>query len=230
MDKTQSLNFHLSQKAKREEMITNYLKTVPEGATPKMISFYTRIPQSTVRGMLSRGITGIEKTDIHGLYHSVQKMGDDGIFLWNFHNLLLVTHLPKYDKQAVSETHSSDLINFEFNIGAKSKNATARLSTPKVNGTDYPLNLSSITLAVTLFKELIRKHANTEITNNDIEIKTIELNKDYQNIRLDGVNSITMENLIEQFKAYQKKDKLRIEHKLKVPVDAEQLFKILGLR
>jgi hypothetical protein len=211
-------------------MIRGYLDTVPEGATPKMISLYTRIPQSSVRGMLTRGILGIENIGVHGLYRSVHKNRDNHIFSYNFHNLILAVHLPNYTKSTVQETHSSVLVNFEFIIGQDSRQATMRISTPTIDGTNYPINISSISLAFELFRKLIKQHADTEITMNDTSVKSIEFNKDYENLKLEGVNSITMENLIEQFKAYQKKDKLRIEHKMKIPINADDLIKLLGVK
>lgn len=230
MTKPKVQTFIISNRQKREEMIRGYLDTVPEGATPKMISLYTRIPQSSVRGMLTRGILGIENIGVHGLYRSVHKNRDNHIFSYNFHNLILAVHLPNYTKSTVQETHSSVLVNFEFIIGQDSRQATMRISTPTIDGTNYPINISSISLAFELFRKLIKQHADTEITMNDTSVKSIEFNKDYENLKLEGVNSITMENLIEQFKAYQKKDKLRIEHKMKIPINADDLIKLLGVK
>ena len=180
--------------------------------------------------MLSRGVSGVEKMDIHGLYRSVYQSRDNHLFSYNFHNCILAVFLPNYQKEIVSQTHSSDLINFEFTIGEKSKQATMRISTPDINGTNFPFNIASLSMAYELFRELIIKHAQTEITMKDTEVKSIEFNKDYNNLKLEGVNSITMDNLIEQFKAYNKKDKLRIEHKMKIPINAEDLLKLLGVK
>ncbi len=59
-------------------------------------------------------------------------------------------------------------------------------------------------------------------------IRTIEFNKDYSNLRLDGLNCITVDNLVEQFKLYQKKRGLRIEHKTKVPLTVENIVDMLS--
>lgn len=229
MEQTQSLNSNLTQKAKREEMIRNYLTTVPEGATPKMIAFYTRIPQSTVRGMLMRGVPGVEVIEGLHLYRTVHKNRDNHIFSYNFHNLILAVYIPNYQGNQVNETHSLSLINSEFIIGEKSKQATMRISTPKANGTDYPLNTSSIELVFILFKKLVKEHTGIDITEKDTQVRSIEFNKDYENLKLEGVNCITFDNLITQFKAYQKNDKLRMETRVKVPINAEQLIKLLGI-
>lgn len=214
----------------KHDKIRTYLSGTPEGATPKMIALYTNITHSSVRGMIKK-VDGVEQVpEVRGLYRLVHNSYHDGIFSYNFHNLLCVIYIPDYIGSKISKTLSSDLINTEFSIGAKSKQATMRISTPKVNGTDYPLNLSSITLAYFLFKELVLKHAGKEITTRDVEVRSIEFNKDYYNLKLEGINCITLENLIEQFKVYQKSDKLRIEHKLKIPFKADELFSILGIK
>jgi hypothetical protein len=211
-------------------LIRQKLKDFPEGATPKMISLYTQIPQSSVRGMLTRGVPGVEQMEIHGLYRSVYENRDNHLFTYNFHNALLAVFLPNYTKEAVSKTHSSELLNFEFTIGAQSRQATLRISTPNINGTNFPFNISSLSMAFTLFQTLIKMHADTDITEKDTTVKSIEFNKDYENLKLEGVNSITMDNLVEQFKAYNKRDKLRIEHKMKVPINASELLKLLGVK
>ena len=213
----------------KHQKIRNVLSNYPEGATPKTIALFSKIPHSTVRGMIKK-VPGVEAIEgIRGYYRLVHENRDNHIFSYNFHNLLLVTHIPNYNKSTVSETLSPELTNFEFILGEKSKTATMRISTPKVNGTDYPINMSSVTLAYALFKELILKHTKVNVLMSDVEVRSIEFNKDYENLKLEGVNCITIESLIEQFKVYQKKDKLRVEHKLKVPLNAEELLALLGI-
>ena len=63
--------------------------------------------------------------------------------------------------------------------------------------------------------------------SKNIIISSIEFNQDYVNLRLDGVNCITLDTLIEQFKLYQKENGLRIEHKLKIPVRLETIVDML---
>ncbi len=218
------------QKQEKISKIQNYLQTFPEGATPKMISLFTGITQSTVRGLLRRGVPGIEAMEIKGLYHSVLDNPHRQIFSYNFHNLVLGVFLPNYQKESVKQTLSCELTNYAFQIGKESKKATMQISTPKIKGTDYPINVSSITLAFALFRELVLKFADTKIQMKDVQVNSIEFNKDYSNLKLEGVNCITMENLIEQFKIYQKSDKVRSEHKIKIPLNAEDLIKLLGIK
>ena len=217
------------QKQQKVQKIIDYLKTIPEGTTPKMISLFTGINQATVRGMIGNIDCVKQIPNLRGVYHLVGEMGVDAIFSYNFHNLILGVFLPNYQKESVKQTLSCELTNYEFMIGKGSKRATLRLSTPKIKGTDYPINISSITLAFALFKELVLKHSGVKIQMKDVVINSIEFNKDFTNLKLEGVNCITMENLIEQFKIYQKSDKLRSEHKIKVPMNAEELIKLLGI-
>lgn len=214
---------------KREEKIRSVLANFPEGTTPKIIALYTKIPQSSVRGMLMRGVPGVEKMDIRGLYRLVHKSRVVPIFSYNFHNFLCVTYIPDYIGSQVSKTLSSDLTNFAFEIGKVSKQATLRVSTKEVNGTNYPFNMSSLTIIFQLFKEWVNKYANVDITMEDVIVKSIEFNKDYSNLKLEGVNCITLSNLIEQFKIYQKELSLRVEHKITVPITANELIKLLGV-
>jgi hypothetical protein len=219
-----------SEKQQKILKIKEYLQTTPEGATPKMIALYTGINQATVRGMIGK-IKGIEQVPgLRGVYRLVEGDGHDAIFAYNFHNLIVGVFLPNYQKESVKQTLSCELTNYEFTICKDTKKATMRISTPKVKGTDYPINVSSITLAFALFRELVFKFAEVKVQMKDVQVNSIEFNKDYSNLKLEGVNCITLENLIEQFKIYQKSDKLRTEHKLKIPLNAEDLIKLLGIK
>lgn len=220
----------LSEKQKKILKIKEYLRQTPEGATPKMIALFTGINQATMRGMIGK-IKGIEQVPgLRGVYRLVEGEEHDAIFSYNFHNLIVGVFLPNYQKESVKQTLSCNLTNYEFTICKATKKATMRISTPKVKGTDYPINLSSITLAFALFRELVHKFADVKIQMKDAQVSSIEFNKDYSNLKLEGVNCITLENLIEQFKIYQKSDKLRTEHKLKIPLNAEDLIKLLGIK
>jgi hypothetical protein len=218
-------------KQEKENKIKEILTKYPEGLTPKYVALYTKIPHNSVKGMLTRGISGIEQVPgLNGVYRLVANLRDNSIFSYNFHNLILGVFLPNYKNETVKQTLSCDLTNFEFIIGKDSKRATMRISTPKIQGTDYPINVSSITLAFALFRELVFKFARIDVKMKDVQVNSIEFNRDYSNLKLEGVNCITIENLVEQFKIYQKSDKLRTEHKIKIPMNAEELIKLLGIK
>jgi len=211
------------------DKIMSALSKYPEGATPKTIARDTRIDHSYMRTLLPK-IEGVEQVgNIRGLYRLVVNSTHNHLFSYNFHNLLLVIYLPNYSKEFIKETLSCEFTNYEFIIGKESKQATLRISTPKINGTDYPINISSISLAFALFKKMVKQHANEDIEINDTIVKSIEFNKDYTNLKLEGINSITLGSLNEQFKVYQKKDKLRLEHKIIRSFNAEEIKKMLGI-
>jgi hypothetical protein len=61
----------------------------------------------------------------------------------------------------------------------------------------------------------------------NILVSSIEFNKDYSNLRLDGLKSVSVDSLTSQFKLYQKKLGLRVEHKTKVPLSVESVVDML---
>jgi len=77
------------------------------------------------------------------------------------------------------------------------------------------------------FQEQINKYSKAILSYRQISVKTIEFNRDYTNLRLDGVKCITLDNLVEQFKVYQKKLGLRIEHKTKVLFNVQNVIDML---
>lgn len=211
-------------KLEKIDKIKQELAKYPEGINPKTIAINTGIKQATVRGLI-RNIDGVELVaDIRGLYRLVDLGIHDSIFSYNFHNLIVGVFLPNYSGNDISQTLSCELTNYAFSICKGTKQATMRISS------NYPINVSSITLIFALFKELVLKYSGVEITMDDVQVSSIEFNKDFINLKLEGVNCITLSNLIEQFKIYQKELSLRIEHKIKVPMNANQLIKLLGVK
>jgi len=212
---TRTINKH-----NKIDKIVEILKQFPEGATPKMLAFKTGINENTLKGLLP-DISCIRKGKIRGLYYLVAEEGDRGIFNWNFHNCYLTCNLPSYSGERIKKSYNFGIINYEFEIGAESKQATLRIST------DYPINISSICSCYGFFAVLLETSAGFHPMLRDVIFSSVEFNKDYINLRLDGVKSISLENLIEQFKAYQKTNGLRVEHKTKLPFTAEDLVNML---
>ena len=200
------------------------MKNYPEGTTPSEISRFTSINVNTIKSILPKMV---EIRKIHrGLYKVVN--GGDGVDTahasrlthWNFHNCILSTQLTVFHSEPRNSTQSCGNINLKFVLGTKGK-ATMNLSS------ENPLNISSISLASRLFIELLKHHTNERITAKNILVKTIEFNKDYSNLRLDGLRCVTVDSLVEQFKVYQKKLGLRIEHKTKVHFNVENIVEML---
>jgi len=206
---------------KKVELIVAALRAHPEGATPKTIALMATINVNTVKSLLPKMSQVQKVSGLPGYYQSVVERGHDMLLDWNFHNCVLSCPLPSYNGDQVSKTKSFGLVNYEFTIGAQSKQATLRVHT------DHPLNVSSLCSCSALFLELIEKHTGLQPAQSCILIKTVEFNKDFQNLRLDGLSTITVEHMVEQFKLYQKEHGLRLERKLKVPVEVDAIMAML---
>lgn len=189
-----------------------------EGSTPKMISCGTGINTNTIKSILPK-LKNVKKIT-HGLY-LVEKEGDipytsDGTSpQWNFHNLILSFPVELKNQQIIKDLN---LVKLDYNI--TNNKCTLRVST------DYPLSVS----AIVLIHEDIKQTLHLNINLNEIVIKSIEFNKDFSNLKLEGVNCISLENLFTQFKLYQKKIGLRVEHKTKIPFSPQNMVDMLSTR
>ena len=205
--------------SEKKEKILRVLKQHPEGLSPKYISLYSRLNVNTVKSTLVK-MSSVKKK-IRGLY-VVSNNGDGlNLFEWNFHNTLFQSRLERYSGERVNKTFSFDILNFEFEIGKESKNANLKIST------EYPLNFSSLCTCSLLFKLLVKEYSGIEINEKTVMIKCMEFNKDYINLRLDGMKCITLSSLITQYKIYQKKRGLREELRLNVPIEFNHIFESL---
>ena len=208
----------------KHKKILSCLKQYPEGATPKVIAFNTGINVNTVKSILPK-LPSVHKV-MRGLYKVVLR--GDGISAsalprlrsWNFHNCVLSSTTSSFIPKLIHQLIVLDLLNLEFTITQKGR-ITLRVSS------DYPLNVSSISLLVGYLSELLKSHNLPPVTPKEVKISTIEFNKDYSNLRLDGLRCLTVDSLIEQFKVYQKSIGLRIEHKTKIPFTAENVIQML---
>jgi len=209
----------------KQSQILECMKHYPEGVTPKIIALDTRINVNTVKSILPK-LSGIKKI-LRGLYKVVEG-GDGGVPKpsdvlsdWNFHNVVLSCQLVSFPERLIQSTYSFGLVNVEFVISC-SGNASLRV------GADNPLNVSSICLVFGLFLELLGKFSDDDVLMKAVFVRTIEFNKDYCNLRLDGVRCITVDSLMEQFKVYQKKIGMRVEHKTKVKFSVENVVDMLS--
>ena len=201
----------------KRRKVSTFMGDHPQGCTPKMIALGTGLNVNTVKSILPK-LSNIQKI-ARGLYKVVNR-GDSGststgdLHAWNFHNLILsfpVEKLQEWDRYQLDY----DLIKLSFYI--KDLKCTMTVST------DYPINVSSICL---LFA-FIRTYFRSNVTMDQITVKTIEFNQDHANLKLDGVQSITLDSLCAQFKLYQKSIGLRAEHKTKVRFTAENMVDML---
>lgn len=204
----------------KQQKITEALKQFPEGASPKTIAYTAGLNHNTVKKYLPY-MSNVRKLG-RGWYLGI-KGGDTPLFncasefhTWNFHNLILSSKTPTYNPQVTNFTRKVGLLTLTLRQ-SNTGNYSFRVAT------DYPLNISSLSLCASYFLHYLPKSS----TMSDIQVRTIEFNKDYTNLRLDGINSISMDNLIEQFKIYQKSRGLRLEHKTKIPLSANDVVEIL---
>ena len=113
------------------------------------------------------------------------------------------------------ESFDFGLVHLEMSVSPLGK-AVCRVSS------DFPLNVSSICFVAGFFSFV------TKVAFDGILVKTIEFNRDFSNLRLDGARCLTVDSLVEQFKVYQKKRGLRVERKTKVNFSASDLVELLG--
>lgn len=209
----------------KTEKIIQCMNNYPEGITPKELGRQTGLNVNTIKSILPK-MENVKKV-MRGLY-KVLNWGDGSatsspsdLTFWNFHNCILSCPLTHYPGTIISSSYNLKLVNLEFSISLKGR-ATLRLSS------DYPLNVSSICMVAGFFTDQISKHSPDRPSFRDITVSTIEFNRDYSNLRLDGVKCITLDNLTEQFKVYQKKLGMRIEHKTKVKFNVDNVVDMLS--
>ncbi|MFH1181476.1 MAG: hypothetical protein V1702_00805 [Candidatus Woesearchaeota archaeon] len=205
---------------KKKLQIIAALKNHPEGATPKTIAFDASINVNTVKSLLPKMHQVQKVPGLRGYYKLVDESGHD-LLSWNFHNCILSCPLPDYKGEQIAETLSFGLVNYEFTVGAQSKKATLRVYT------DHPLNVSSLCTCSAYLISLIGQYTRLHPAPSAIFVTTIEFNRDFKNLRLDWPRCITMDNLVDQFKLYQKKEGLRLEIKPKVPIEFETILAML---
>jgi hypothetical protein len=200
---------------RKASQITRCMEGYPEGMNPKQIALKTGLNVNTVKSILPK-IKGIKKV-MRGLY-KVLNDGDSPrsfhveLHDWNFHNLIMSCDGAS---PCFSKDFTLGLVSFSVTV-SQSGHGVCRVST------DFPLNVSVISMVAHMFSDLVG------VSYSKILISTVEFNKDYRNLRLDGVQSIAVDNLVEQFKVYQKQRGMRIEHKTKVPLSVDSVVDMLS--
>jgi len=211
-------------KQTKMDMITNLLLD-PEfsaGLPPKLIAVYTKIPESNVRTLvrqmdnLTQPVRGIYRVVVNGGDRGV--LGSNNLHLWNYHNLTL-TYASSYTGNEVKTTKEIGICNLVLGISTTG-NCYCQMST------DYPANLSSLSLILEVFRLFVKEYE-IDMNVNDVTVKAIEFNQDYKNLKLEGVNCITVNKLIEQFKVYNRPYGLRLEHKTTVSIQARDIMDML---
>lgn len=209
----------LSAKSQRIRLC---LKAHPEGYSPKLIALETGLNVNTVKTILPR--MKDVKRPIRGIYTVVNEGDGPSVVKelsdWNFHNAVLTYVLNDFSGELVEEVHNLGLVRVEFVISTVGK-ASCRLAS------DTPLNVPSLGLLSGYFIELLRHHSSDAVDSGQVRVSTVEFNKDYSNLRLDGMRAATVDSLSEQFKAYQKALGLRLERKPKGSFQVADLAELL---
>ena len=198
-------------KDRKLKLIKTCLKGYPEGLSPKLIALRTGLNVNSVKSSLPK-IAGVKKV-MRGLYKVVDE-GDGtsssvALSDWNFHNLILTA-----DCVVGDDSFDVDFGTGKLVVSLVGGRATCRLSS------DYPLNVSSVALVSSYFSDLVS-------LSSPVMVSTVEFNHDFKGLRLDGVSCISVDSLVSQFKAYQKRLGLRLEHKTKVPISVESVVGML---
>lgn len=197
---------------RKRAQITQALGMMPEGATPAILSRETGLNVNTIKTLLPK-MENVKRVT-RGWY-KVAEGGDgtpvaDALSDWNFHNLVLT---------GVSDQVHIPAASFDFGLGRVDVAVVAGKGTLRLSS-DWPLNVSSIAFVAWVFSRIAGV--------SSIMVSTVEFNRDFSNLRLDGVKSISVDSLISQFKAYQKDRGLRLEHKTKVPLSVENVVDMLA--
>jgi len=209
----------------KEEKVIQLLKGNPQGTSPKQLSFYTHINQNTIKSLLKRlelrGVVRL-KEGFRGIYELVEKGPHSDLFSWNFQNVWLSCPLPDYTGEKIDETFDFDFVKYEFHIGKESQQASVHIIA------DHPINLSSISVCFSYFSLLVKQYANYLPKLEETTISCIEFNKDYSDLKFEGVKCITLTELFNQFKIYEKPLGIRKENKITVPIKAEAILGLLN--
>jgi hypothetical protein len=213
---------------RREERVLSLLRDSPEGLTPKSIGSMTvassdPLNTNTIKSILKRlELSRKIRKKMRGYYVLVDNPIHD-VFSYNLHNIILTYTSNEIEiNSKINETIDTYLGKIRFGVGKGSKKATMCIST------DYPFSFSGIGLIAACFKERVKMHCNIDISAEDIIINSIEFNKDYGNLKFEGLNSVTLSSCLADFKVYQKNNRIRKEYRVKVPFSMDILLGILN--
>ncbi len=194
------------------DLITRCLVGYPEGLNPKAISAKTGINVGTVKSALPK-MSNIKKV-VRGVYKVLEE-GDVPSFDlkdWNFHNCIMTVDC-RWD--SCVGVYDFGLVKVDLSVSKFGK-GTCRLSS------DWPLNVSSLCFVAGWFSDKVG------VDFGDVMLSCVEFNRDFVGLRLDGVKCISIDSLVSQFKLYQKKRGLRVEHKTKVPIMVDSIVDMLS--
>jgi len=219
-----STNTEVSSREKEEKVIV-ILRNNQQGLSPKKLSFYTQINQNTIKSLLRRlelkGVIKL-KEGLRGIYELVEKDFHDDLFSWNFQNVRLSCPLLNYEGNKIDEIFDFDFVKYHFEIGKESQQASVHIIA------DRPINLSSISVCFSYFSLLVKQYTSCLPKLEETTVSCIEFNKDNSALRFEGVKCVTLTELFNQFKVYEKSFGVRAENKIIVPVKADAILSLLN--
>ena len=213
----------MAKQQDKESRVRKLLKQHPEGLTPGFIATTTGINHNTTKSLLRKlDVEGVVRTKqgLRGCYVLVEESGHN-ILCWKFHNLILTHKLSSPVREKISIKLIQPLSKITFGIGEKTHQATLRFSSK------FPRSIQDLETISLLFQHLIEKSKYPVPKIDAIEVRSVEFNRDYHNLKIEGANCITVDGLLTQFKLYNKRNGLREEYKIKVPINLTFMIDLL---
>lgn len=204
----ESCNFIQYRPPKREklEKIANCISKHPEGIQPKRIALETKLRHNTIKSYLKiickEGFAKVRS----GWYYPVAERthGDEKPI--RTHNVNLSINDVSLDKKYEDKIEEFDSVKILVRFGVCNSKITGVISG------EPPLNYREFCFAVDKFKSMICSSIGVNFSNEDILVTSCEFNADYENLRIEGINAVTLTdfkgNLL---KLYNKENNLRKE-------------------
>ncbi|MCX6750922.1 MAG: hypothetical protein NTZ83_05670, partial [Candidatus Pacearchaeota archaeon] len=175
-----------------EKKIIRILEENKSGYGPKKLAFILGINEDTAKSMLKRLLNKgvVEKNPYtHGIYRLVDKYRHGSIFEWKFHNGVLTTLIKGYTGDRINKEFSSGLSKYYFEVGKESQKASLKIAC-----SENPIEISSIYSLYLNFALLVEKYTGYFPPIKEVTISSIEFNKDFINLKIDGANCITLDS------------------------------------
>lgn len=196
------------------------LKRYPEGANCKLIAAQTGINYSTTRSYLSKlAAEGSIKRKSRGIY--VVEESSHSIPETKVQNFVL-SYQGEGPMEREEEVVGLGIAKMILKVGEASGKITGHFSA------EPPLTWREFLLCFSIFAGAVRYFTGYLPAENEVSIPTCEVNNDYYGLRLDGISCITFNEyrgLIE--KVYNRKDSIRREVKISIPIDVKVLEGIM---